>query len=412
MTADEQPQPTGPIPRSQIPTQPTASQLRAINEISRILNRSNPDLKTIDILLNRAVGGNIACLEPLRAALTKPNLPASTRLPIFLKALPLAETAIQRVYGTTYRQNPAIHGHFWRLTESQGYIRLLLELVTVANDAKDYKVALSTAQTILEANHGDNNGIRDRIPLFLLHLNRPLEALNFCLSWLDTAHDGYDSLRYCPKGGFGDLKRYKKTDFDPTKPLQTAKVQNLGHASLIFSAALSAYRVFGDCTLSKSWLREAHNANSHVIPILVLPSSDWPKKTNQNPRGLGSEPEARDYVFFAGDLWEGEPRQWVVDVAKEVERRECARRECRKVEPEKGRYKMCGGCHATWYCGQECQVADWKLGGHKRRCKEEKNIREITASLSRRVWGLRSSVGSSLRVIACAAERMWTAKLD
>lgn len=271
--------------------------------------------------------------------------------------------------------------------DTQGYIRLLLELVTVAAEAEDYATALEAARTILEANHGDNNGIRDRIPLFLLHLDQPLEALNFCLSWLDTAHEDYDSTRYCPKGGFGDLERYKKEDFIPEKPLQTAKVQNLGHASLIFSAALAAWKVFGNCVLSKSWLREAHNANSHVIPILVKPAEEWPRKTNTNPRGLGSEPEAKDYVYFAGGLWEGEPRSWVVDVAREVERRECARRECRKVESRKGEWKMCGGCEATWYCGVECQGLDWKAG-HRRRCKEEKNIREITKSLSSGMqWG-------------------------
>jgi len=135
-------------------------------------------------------------------------------------------------------------------------------------------------------------------------------------------------------------------------------------------------------------LREAHNANPHVIPILLQPVSEWPDKTNSNPRGIGSEPEARDYVFFSRSLWEAKGVEWVKEVQEEVQRKECARRECRKVEAHKGEYKVCAGCRASWYCGKECQEKDWKTGGHKRRCKEERNIRDLTEKMGKGMqWG-------------------------
>lgn len=225
------------------------------------------------------------------------------------------------------------------------------------------------------------------MPLFLLHLNRPLEAMNFCLSWLDTAHDDYDNTRYCPKGGYAQLDRYTMADLDPTKPLQI-KVQNLGHASLIFTSSLASFRLFGACTLSTSWLREGNKANSHAVDLLLAPVADWPTGPNQSPRGLGSEPEAMDYVFFARKLWEEEDaRAWVHETAADVAKRECSARDCRKVEAEKGDYKVCAGCRASWYCGTECQASDWKIG-HKRRCKEERNIRELTEKMGKGMqWG-------------------------
>jgi hypothetical protein len=32
--------------------------------------------------------------------------------------------------------------------------------------------------------------------------------------------------------------------------------------------------------------------------------------------------------------------------------------------------KKCSGCRAVWYCGEACQLADWREGGHRRVCKQ------------------------------------------
>lgn len=369
--------------------QPTPPQSRAINEIKRLLSRSNPDLATAQTFLSRAVGQNHVTLEPLRHAIRRPNLTDTQKLEFLLIAVPEADKAIQKLYGPQcFESTSEVYGQFWRLVETRGYVRLLLDIVYFASDTGDYDTAFTYAKRVLEANHGDNNGIRDRVPLFLLNLGRPLEALNFCLSWLDTAHDNYDNTRYCPKGGFAELDRYTKEDFDTDKPLQM-KVQNLGHASLIFTSALASFLLFGTCTLTTSWMREGNKANGHVVDILLKPRDQWPGSPNQSPRGLGSEPEAMDYVFFAQALWEPENvLEWLRGAADEMARRECSARDCRKVEDQRGDYKLCSGCRASWYCGPECQLKDWK-NGHKRRCKEEKNIRELTEKMGKGMqWGL------------------------
>jgi len=165
-------------------------------------------------------------------------------------------------------------------------------------------------------------------------------------------------------------------------------VQNLGHTSLIFTSALACFELFGRCTLSTSWLREGNKANNHVVDLLLAPVDTWPSGPNPSPRGLGSEPEAMDYVFFAKKLWEAEePREWIRATADDIAKRECSARDCRKVELERGEYKVCAGCRATWYCGTECQATDWRIG-HKRRCKEERNIRELTEKMGKGMqWG-------------------------
>ncbi|CCX13093.1 hypothetical protein FPQ18DRAFT_392507 [Pyronema domesticum] len=369
-------------------TAPNPPQSRAINEIKRLLSRPEPDFATAKTWVARAIGGNVACLEPFRNAVARKGLPEKQKLDFLIEAVPEADAAIVRLYGKDcFTPASEVYGHFWRLAETRGFVRLLLDIVFCAADVGDWETAVQYSKRILQMNHGDNNGIRDRVPLFMLHLGRPLDALNFCLSWLDTTHDKYDNSRYCPLGGFADERRYTKEDLDPSKPLQL-KVQNLGHASLIFTSALACYKIYGPCTLSTSWLREGFMANSHVVNLLLTDSSTWPSGPNQNPRGLGSEPEAMDYIFFSRQLWQDEDSlKWVRDCAAEVQKRECSARECRKVEAEKGEYKMCSGCRASWYCGTDCQAADWK-SGHKRRCKEERNIRELTEQMGKGMqWG-------------------------
>ncbi|KAA8895436.1 hypothetical protein FN846DRAFT_339213 [Sphaerosporella brunnea] len=367
---------------------PTPPQSRAINEIKRLLSRSSPDFDTAKNHISRAIGSNHFTIEPFRNAVRRPNLSDSQKLEFLLLAVPEADRAIKKLYGEDcFEPSSEVYGHFWRLVETRGYVRLLLDIVFCAADSGDYETAVEYAKRVLQYNHGDNNGIRDRVPLFLLHLDRPLEALNFCLSWLDTAHENYDSTRYCPKGGFAQLDRYSKEDLDANQPLQI-KVQNLGHASLIFTSALACFRIFGPCTLSTSWMREGNKANGHVVDMLLAAVETWPSGPNQSPRGLGSEPEAMDYIFFGKKLWEGEePREWVRSIADEVAKRECSARDCRKVEAHRGEYKVCSGCRASWYCGTECQANDWKIG-HKRRCKEERNIRELTEKMGKGMqWG-------------------------
>ncbi|KAJ7670713.1 hypothetical protein DFH06DRAFT_1468488 [Mycena polygramma] len=42
-------------------------------------------------------------------------------------------------------------------------------------------------------------------------------------------------------------------------------------------------------------------------------------------------------------------------------------RACDNLE-DKARFQRCGGCLQTYYCGEACQRADWRVGGHREAC--------------------------------------------
>ncbi|VDB94875.1 unnamed protein product [Peniophora sp. CBMAI 1063] len=82
------------------------------------------------------------------------------------------------------------------------------------------------------------------------------------------------------------------------------------------------------------------------------------------------------------DLWVGFGAVLGLDANRERQRHEeeertrCSWRECPhrgNAVQDKPTTKKCTGCAETRYCSRECQLRDWKEGGHKARCKRIKN---------------------------------------
>jgi hypothetical protein len=71
------------------------------------------------------------------------------------------------------------------------------------------------------------------------------------------------------------------------------------------------------------------------------------------------------------------------EVVKEELKRACKNATCGKVEEQRGTYKVCSGCKGAYYCGRECQVADWKR--HKEICRDNKvTLRKMSDSDSQK----------------------------
>jgi hypothetical protein len=139
---------------------PNPPQSRAINEIKRLLSRSEPDFATAKTWVARAIGGNVACLEPFRNAVARKGLPEKQKLDFLIAAVPEADAAIVRLYGKDcFSPGSEVYGHFWRLAETRGFVRLLLDIVFCAADAGDWETAVQYSKRILQMNHGDNNGM-------------------------------------------------------------------------------------------------------------------------------------------------------------------------------------------------------------------------------------------------------------
>jgi hypothetical protein len=55
----------------------------------------------------------------------------------------------------------------------------------------------------------------------------------------------------------------------------------------------------------------------------------------------------------------------------------CSR--CGTTCPPKEGFKKCGACKGRSYCGKTCQLANWKVGGHKYKCGKQKPPDEVSA---------------------------------
>lgn len=106
---------------------------------------------------------------------------------------------------------------------------------------------------------------------------------------------------------------------------------------------------------------------------------------------MGSKAEANDYVVFCGSMWKKSPeaREWLKTCAEEIAKKTCDGPGCRKMEETLKEFKACGGCKEKYYCGVECQTKDWKEGGHKARCRKNREYAAHVKAMGRLGGGLR-----------------------
>jgi hypothetical protein len=90
-------------------------------------------------------------------------------------------------------------------------------------------------------------------------------------------------------------------------------------------------------------------------------------------------PQLRRLAELATQAWvlTGRAAESQLARARLAAARSCAYLGCANVAAEGGPAagqgrgsKKCSGCRAVWYCGEACQLADWRQGGHRRVCKQ------------------------------------------
>ncbi len=114
---------------------------------------------------------------------------------------------------------------------------------------------------------GDNMGQRYWLGSVLLQAGRTADALSFAQAWFDPEYYG----NWPPRGG---------CEFNPPSQavLSAEVVERLkkgGHTSLLYTAALASYKLWGDCEIARQYLRCAANVNPHVL-LKVLARVDRP----------------------------------------------------------------------------------------------------------------------------------------
>ncbi|KAL7274838.1 hypothetical protein RUND412_002248 [Rhizina undulata] len=360
----------------------TPAQKLLLGEITRLNRRRH--FTTAIAKASECLKSNPALIDGLRDSVKIQELSARDRMTFLLECVMPAEEVVKKVLGEDcFGDGSRARGSFWAVALGRGFVRLLMDIVCYAADCGQWGVAMGVAERVLRLDWGDHTGVHDRIPIYLLHLGKPLESLNFALGWIESNHPlkltdtNPARLLPFPRNGFGDLTYYPATAFDPTN-VNLRTINTPGNAGAIFTSALALHCIFGPCPLATSYLRLGNYANRHILPILLGPLSRFPKSPNPSPRIMGSVPEATDYVYFSRGLWrDGEVREWVKAVEGDINRRKCDGPGCVKVERVMGEWWTCKECREGFYCGRACQVRDWKVGKHRGLCMRVRALGKV-----------------------------------
>ncbi|CDO74022.1 hypothetical protein BN946_scf185043.g72 [Trametes cinnabarina] len=285
---------------------------------------------------------------------------------------------------TCFEDDDEYTGRFWSLLETRPYMRVMQAIVRLAFETKNYNKAADTIIEMLRLCPGDNLGQRDWLGSILLQAGRTADALSFAQAWLDDARLDPD-ICCPPRGG---------CTFEPPSraPLSRdfiEKNKKNGPGSMLYTAALASFKLWGDCELARQYLRLAASVNPYVL-LKILAKVEKPKALNSSPRALNGSEMAHDYLWLTQDLWMA-PDVWEwADSDAEVKTyvlKKCPRAGCNNRESRAAEFKRCAGCKEVVYCGQECQKADWKA--HRKRplsdCKDtQQQLAMIKAIMSGR----------------------------
>ena len=198
-----------------------------------------------------------------------------------------AVQAGQRALGQKRFQEDA--GHFWGMTDTRPYMRARFGLAQCLDATGRTEEAVGHYQALMRLNPGDNQGVRFILIPRLIQL-------------------GHDAPARKVLDEYGD------------SPM----------AASLYSRALLAFRAEGDSPAARTSLRQARQANPHVVRFL-LAEDDLPPGL-PSAYGLGSEEEAVICATELVEAWQATPDavQWLDgqerDAAKRKRKRQATKR--------------------------------------------------------------------------------------
>lgn len=294
-------------------------------------------------------------------------------LPEALKALENAEAkgkeGLKQLLGATcFDDGSEEVGKYYSILETRPYMRVLQAQVRLYFEAGLFGKSSDTMIEMLRLCPGDNTSQRTWLGSMLLCAGRTADALSFVKQWL--AHNRRQTP---PRGG----TIFQTPSSDCLSPEHEQALLKRGDGSMLHTAALACFRLWGDCPVARQYLRLAAHANP-VILTKILARIDKPRNLNHNPRGFNGPEEAQDYLWLTRNLWM-DPVVWEwanndVDV-KQALLKGCSNTNCGAVEQSVTQFKRCAACKDAVYCTQECQKSHWKV--HKPTCKQQKQIRDM-----------------------------------
>jgi len=241
---------------------------------------------------------------------------------------------------------------------------------------KQYVKSMNTIIEMLRLCPGDNMGQRYWLGSLLIRNYRFADALFFSQAWLleSQLKDG------APLERGGTIFRFPMPDL--LTPDQEQRLSKWGSCSLLYTAALAAFKLSGNTPQACQYLRVASKSNPHVL-VKILTRTPKPNQLNNKPRQKNGPEDAQDYLWLTQDLWM-EPTVWSwandnPDI-KAALLRKCSRSECHEKEKRIKEFKHCGACQEAWYCGSSCQKEDWKK--HKPECRAVKERNDYIRAMT------------------------------
>ncbi|KIJ62725.1 hypothetical protein HYDPIDRAFT_30314 [Hydnomerulius pinastri MD-312] len=273
----------------------------------------------------------------------------------------------RRLEPNCFEDGSKYDGCFYQLLETRPYMRVLQAQVRLYFENGQYDKSAATVIEMLRLCPGDNLGQRTWLGSVLLLTKRASDALSFSQTWLNP-----DRPDVIPRGG---------TSFGPPssrclpEPAEE-KLSKYGNGAMAHNAAVSAFKVFGDCELARQYLRISARINP-IILTKILAKIEKPRSLNMSARTFNGPEDAQDYLFLTQDVWmEADVWEWANSVqdAKKLLFKSCANAECGAVETDVAQFKRCAACKEVVYCSQPCQKNDWKT--HKPKCQHHKNLKD------------------------------------
>ncbi|KAG7097973.1 hypothetical protein E1B28_005283 [Marasmius oreades] len=284
-----------------------------------------------------------------------------------------ASAILRRKYGpkALADDGPLIDKFSWNL-DTRPYMRIMQAYVRMHVEYKKYAAAVDTIIEIFRLNRNDPLGQSTWLGSLLCFTARYADALYFAQVFMDVGA-GRMHLDDLPPGG--------GTKFlPPRRDLYTAeeqrKLKNY-EATILYTAALASFKLWGDGEEARMYLRLAAGANPKVL-VKLLGRIRKPEHLTQGPRGINGPESAHDYLWLSQDLWmEDDVWSWIsenLDAKKSV-LMECGSEACNKEESTPAQFHRCSGCRQISYCSRECQKLDWRR--HKPDCTHVQAVKAV-----------------------------------
>ncbi|KAJ7020722.1 hypothetical protein C8F04DRAFT_285669 [Mycena alexandri] len=316
------------------------------------------------------------------------------KLPEAIRTLEAAEASgrafLEAKSGNDVFQTP-VRNFFWGTLMTRPYVRLVKMLIGLAYDDKQFELAARMSVQALRICPEDSFGQHVPLTSLLVRLERYADALSLCQKWI-TASESSSPLDVIipmsPRpelGGtaFDPPHRELLSVVDMDSMIANRQKEEGVQGAVVHNAALSTFKLWGDCPQSRQYLELAARINPLIL-FKILGQITVPKRPSAQMRIPNGAEDAQSYLWRSQELWM-KPDVW--DWANANENvRVCVRRicsGCEHAESAVAAFKRCAGCHLVSYCGSTCQKANWRT--HKEACKKHQEKKDSIRAFGAKV---------------------------